>query len=96
MLRFLCFLLFTSAALAADRPNVQLGDSGGYAANALTLAFYGTSSTLTLRNFNESSEDVAINKTNVTTGVWHHFAIVRSGTTLSLYVNGALASSDTA
>ena len=31
-----------------------------------------------------NSQDVGINKTSVTTGVWHHFAIVRGDTTLSL------------
>ncbi len=74
---------------------MQLGDSGGYASNALTLAFYGTDSTLDLRNFNGSTQDIGISKTNVTSGVWHHFAIVRGGTTLWLYLNGALVGSDT-
>ncbi len=75
---------------------VQLGDSGGFGSNAMTLAFYTSSTTLELQNYNGSTKDVGLSKTNVTTGVWHHFAIVRSGTTLSLYVDGALAGSDTA
>jgi hypothetical protein len=59
--------------------------------------FYNTTSTLTLSNYTSANaQDVNITKTNVTTGAWHHFAIVRSGTTLSLYVDGVLAGSDTA
>jgi len=73
----------------------QLGDSGGYASNALTLAFYGTSTTISLLNYNGTTNDVNITRTNVTTGAWHHFGIVRSGTTLSLYIDGTLAGSDT-
>ena len=73
----------------------QLGDSGGYGSSAMTLAFYGTSDTLQLRNYNGSTQDVGISKTSVAAAAWHHFAIVRSGGTLSLYVNGALAGSDT-
>ncbi len=33
-------------------------------------------------------------KAGVTTGVWHHFAIVRTGTMLNFYLNGGLAGSD--
>ena len=59
--------------------------------------FYNTTSTLTLSNYTSANaQDVNIMKTNVTTGAWHHFAIVRSGTTLSLYVDGVLAGSDAA
>ena len=31
----------------------------------------------------------------IVTGVWHHFALVRSGTTISLYIDGASALSYT-
>ncbi|MEI7807028.1 MAG: LamG-like jellyroll fold domain-containing protein [Verrucomicrobiota bacterium] len=74
---------------------VQLGDSGGYASSALTLAFYGTSTTLSLANYNGSTQDVNITTNNVSSGVWHHFAITRSGLTLSLYLDGKFAGSDT-
>jgi hypothetical protein len=39
---------------------------------------------------------VNITSANVTPAAWHHFAVVRSGTTLSLYVDGVLAGSDAA
>ena len=34
--------------------------------------------------------------TNAAPGVWHHFAVVRSGIKMSLYLNGALAGDDSA
>lgn len=74
---------------------VHLGDSGGYASSALTLAFYGTGTTLQLQNYNLAINDVNISKSSVTTGAWHHFAIVRSGNTLSLYLDGTFVGSDT-
>ncbi|MEQ1859136.1 MAG: polysaccharide lyase family 8 super-sandwich domain-containing protein [Chthoniobacteraceae bacterium] len=74
---------------------LHLGDSGGYGSNAMTLAFYGGSTTLDLRNYNGSTQDALISRPNVATGAWHHFAVTRSGTTLSLYVDGAPAGSDT-
>jgi autotransporter-associated beta strand protein len=40
--------------------------------------------------------DVDIPMTGITAGTWHHFAVVRSGTTLNFYVDGALAGSDSA
>ncbi len=73
---------------------VQLGESGGYASNAMSLGFYSSANTLYLRNYNGSVLDVEISKSNVSAGVWHHFAIVRNGTTLSLYLDGALVGSD--
>ena len=75
---------------------VQLGDSGGYANSALTLGFYGTGTTLQLLNYNVTVNDVNISKTSVTTGAWHHFAIVRSGTALSLYLDGTFGGSNSA
>ena len=74
----------------------QIGESGGFASNALTLAFYSSSTTLELANYNGTTKDVSITKTNVTTGAWHHFAIVRSGTTISLYLDAVFIGSDTA
>ncbi len=75
---------------------VQLGESGGFGNSAMTLGYYGTSSTLELRNYNVAVQDVGITKANVAANVWHHFAIVRSGSTLSLYLDGTLAGSDSA
>ena len=73
---------------------VQMGDSGGYGSNALTLAFYGGGSTLELRNYAGSVQDVGISKSNVSIGAWHHVAIVRSGSVLSWYLDGSLVGSD--
>ncbi len=75
---------------------VQLGESGGFGSNALTLAFYGANTTLQLLNYNGATQDVGISKTNVAAGAWHHFAIVRGGATLTLYVDGTPAGSDSA
>ncbi|MCX6854279.1 MAG: LamG domain-containing protein, partial [Verrucomicrobia bacterium] len=74
---------------------MQLGSSGSFGPSALTLAFYGTGSTLELRNFTSANtQDIGLSKTNVTTGTWNHFAIVRSGSTISWYHNGVLVGSD--
>lgn len=73
---------------------VQLGESGGYASNAMSLGYYGSANTLYLRNYSGSVLDVSISQGNVAAGVWHHFVIVRNGGTLSLYLDGALVGSD--
>lgn len=75
----------------------HLGTSAGFGSSSLVLAYYGTNSTLTLTNYNSANvQDINITKGSVTTGTWHHFAIIRSGTTVSLYVDGTLVGSDTA
>ena len=85
---------FKRAAATNMDAIVQLGESGGFASSAMTLAYYSSSTTLNLRNYNGSTQDVDISRANVTTGVWHHFTIIRNGTTLSLYLDGTLAGSD--
>jgi hyaluronate lyase len=75
---------------------MQLGASGGYSSDAMTLAFYSSSSTLELRNYNGAALDIGLSKTGVTTGVWHHFAVVRGGSKLSWYHNGVLVGTDSA
>ena len=76
----------------------HLGNSGGFGnagSSSLSFGYFSNSTTLQLRHWNSSNtEDITINKTSVTTAAWHHFAIVRSGTTISLYVDGTLAGSD--
>lgn len=73
---------------------LQLGESGGFANSAMTLVMNSGSSTLELRNYAVAVQDVALSKTNVAAGTWHHYALVRNGATLSFYLNGALVGSD--
>ena len=73
---------------------VQLGNSGGFASNAMTLAFTNSTNSLALLNYNGSTQDVNISNSSVITGMWHHFAIVRSGTSLSLYLDAKIVGSD--
>jgi autotransporter-associated beta strand protein len=68
------------------------GDGFG-SGEELYLMARGTS-TLTLHHY--PGPDVSIESTAAAPGVWHHFAVVRSGSTISLYLNGALVGSDTA
>ena len=76
---------------------MQLGSSGSFGPSAMTLAFYGTGSTLELRNFTSANtQDIGLSKTNVATGTWNHFAIVRSGSVITWYHNGVLVGSDSA
>jgi hypothetical protein len=73
----------------------QLGNSGSFGPSALTLAFYGSGSTLELRNFTSgNTQDIGLSKTNVANNAWHHFTIVRSGSEISWYHNGVLVGSD--
>lgn len=73
----------------------QLGSSGSSGPSALTLAFYGSGNTLELRNYTSGNvQDIALSKTNVAAGAWHHFAIVRSGNQISWFHNGVLVGSD--
>ncbi len=73
---------------------LQLGESGGWGNNSLSLVCPGGGTTIELRNFSGTVQDVGMIKSGVASGVWHHFAIVRSGATLSLYLNGTHVSSD--
>jgi hyaluronate lyase len=76
---------------------LQLGSSGSFGPSALTLGFYGTGSTLELRNYTSANtQDIGLSKTSVTTGTWNHFAIIRSGSVMSWYHNGTLVGSDSA
>ena len=75
----------------------QLGSSGSFGPSALTLAFFGSGSTLELRNYTSgNTQDIGLSKTNVASNAWHHFAIVRSGNEISWYHNGVLVGSDNA
>jgi hypothetical protein len=75
----------------------QLGSSGSFGPSAFTLGFYGSGSTLELRNYTSgNTQDIGLSKTNVANHAWHHFAIVRSGNQISWYHNGVLVGSDNA
>lgn len=74
----------------------QLGNSGGWGDNAFSLVLPAGSTSIELRNYAGAVGDVYIIKTGVVTGQWHHFAIVRSGSTVSFYLNGNLVESDSA
>lgn len=50
--------------------------------------------TVRLQRFSGAVTEVDLPQTGITTGVWHHFAVVRSGSVISLYVNGQLAGTD--
>lgn len=78
------------------------GIGNGGSGNELTLAFFDNttpSNTLILKNWNGTlvstsyTNDAAIS-TTATSGAWHHFAIVRNGATLALYVDGASKGTD--
>jgi autotransporter-associated beta strand protein len=71
--------------------HLNTGDGFG-SGEELYLMARGTS-TLTLHHY--PGPDVNIESTAAAPGVWHHFAVVRSGTTMSLYLNGILVGSDT-
>jgi len=76
---------------------MQMGDSAGFGPGALSLGYYGSSGTVQLRNFDAANtQDINISQADVTGGTWHHFAVVRGGATLSLWLNGILAGSDDA
>ncbi|MBK8092972.1 MAG: autotransporter-associated beta strand repeat-containing protein [Verrucomicrobiaceae bacterium] len=72
--------------------HLNTGDGFGSGEELYLIA--RSTSTLTLHHY--PGPDVSIESTAATPGVWHHFAVVRSGSTISLYLNGALVGSDTA
>ncbi len=77
----------------------NLGNSNGTTPTPdFTLGFNsGSANTLSLKNYSSTSltstPDVDIT-TTVSAAAWHHFAIVRAGDTLTLYVNGVSEGSD--
>ncbi len=71
----------------------HLNNGDGYGSNEELYLIADGPSSLALHHF--PGPDVSI-VTNAAPGVWHHFAVVRSGTKMSLYLNGALAGEDSA
>lgn len=77
----------------------HISDGDGFGSNdELYLNCPAGLSTLRLQHFNAvgAALDVDIAATGVTAGVWHHFAVVRDGTAISLYLNGTLIGTDSA
>ena len=77
----------------------HISDGDGFGSNdELYLNCPAGLSTLRLQHFNAlgAALDVDIAATGVTTDVWHHFAVVRNGTAISLYLNGTLVGTDSA
>lgn len=66
----------------------QVSTPGGYATSGGLSIYAGATGKWAL--FGSAESSLAI-----TTGAWHHFAVVRTGTTLKLYVNGASVFSTT-
>jgi len=67
---------------------LQVSTPGGYATSSGISLYAGATGKWAIFGYAEST-------LTITTGVWHHFAIVRSGTTLKLYVNGVAVFSTT-
>ncbi|MBK8038650.1 MAG: autotransporter-associated beta strand repeat-containing protein [Verrucomicrobiaceae bacterium] len=77
----------------------HISDGDGFGSNdELYLNCPAGATTVRLQHFNGAGAalDVDIAKTGITAGGWHHFAVVRSGTSISLYIDGTLAGTDSA
>lgn len=75
----------------------HISDGDGFGSNdELYLNCPAGQTTVRLQHFNAAGAalDVDIPMTGINPGAWHHFAVVRSGGTISLYIDGALVSSD--
>ncbi len=69
----------------------HLNNGDGFGSNEELYLMASGPSSLTLSHF--PGPDVNIT-TNAAPGVWHHFAVARSGTRMSLYLNGSLVGED--
>ncbi len=75
----------------------HISDGDGFGSNdELYLNCPAGQTTVRLQHFNAAGVvlDVDIPMTGISPGAWHHFAVVRSGGTISLYIDGTLAGSD--
>ena len=71
----------------------HLNNGHGYGTNEELYLVADGVSALTLHHFPGPDVNIA---TNAVPGVWYHFAVVRNGTKMSLYLNGSLAGEDSA
>lgn len=75
----------------------HISDGDGFGSNdELYLNCPAGQTTVRLQHFNAAGAalDVDIPMTGISPGAWHHFAVVRSGGTIGLYIDGTLAGSD--
>ena len=71
----------------------HLNNGHGYGTNEELYLVADGASALTLHHFPGPDVNIA---TNAAPDVWHHFAVVRNGTKMRLYLNGALVGEDAA
>ncbi|MBL9146156.1 MAG: autotransporter-associated beta strand repeat-containing protein [Verrucomicrobiaceae bacterium] len=77
----------------------HISDGDGFGSNdELYLNCPAGATTVRLQHFNAvgAAFDVDIAQTSIAAGTWYHFAVVRNGTSLSLYINGTLVGTDSA
>ncbi|MEQ1851969.1 MAG: PA14 domain-containing protein, partial [Chthoniobacteraceae bacterium] len=77
----------------------HISDGDGFGGNdELYLNCPAGQTTVHLQHFNPVGEpfDVDIAKTGIVAGTWYHFAVVRDGTSISLYIDGMLVGTDSA
>lgn len=88
---------FNRRDLTNDDMVWHISDGDGFGSNdELYLNCPAGATTVRLQHFNAvgAALDVDIVATGVAAGVWRHFAVVKNGTVLSLYVDGVLTGSD--
>ncbi|MEY3897119.1 MAG: hypothetical protein RLZZ214_2640 [Verrucomicrobiota bacterium] len=77
----------------------HISEGDGFGSNdELYLNCPSGQTTVRLQHFSATGAafDVDIVKTDISTDAWYHFAVVRDGATISLYIDGALVGTDTA
>jgi len=77
----------------------HISDGDGFGSNdEVYLNCPAGATTVRLQHFNAvgAALDVDIAKTGIAVGTWYHFAVVRNGTSMSLYIDGTLVGTDTA
>jgi autotransporter-associated beta strand protein len=78
---------------ASDDMIWHMNSGRGYGTGEELYLMMSGDSSLTLSHY--PGPDVSIVTNGVATNVWHHFAVVRNASKMSLYLNGSLAGEDT-